>query len=61
MPITLKHGVNIGIVFVVDGFMRKELSTRESNFLIITLKKCMQLLEFARERGFHDRWTLMNS
>jgi hypothetical protein len=60
-PITSKHGVNIGIVFVVDGFMRKELSTRESNFLTTTSKKCMQLLEFARERGFHDRWTLMNS
>ncbi|KAH6857582.1 hypothetical protein B0T12DRAFT_393817 [Alternaria alternata] len=28
-PITSEHGVNIGIVSVVDGSMRKELSARE--------------------------------
>jgi len=60
-PITSKHGVNIGIVFVVDGSLRKELSARESNFLTATSKKCMQLLEFAREREYYDRWALMNS
>jgi hypothetical protein len=54
-PITLKRSANISIMFIVNGFMRKELSTRESNFLITTLKKCMQLLEFTRERGFYDR------
>jgi hypothetical protein len=60
-PITSRHGVNIGIVFVVDGSLRKELSARESNFLTTTSKKCMQLLEFAREREYCDRWALMNS
>jgi hypothetical protein len=60
-PITSKHGVNIGIVFVVDGSLRKELSAIESNFLTTILKKCMQLLEFAREREYCDRWALINS
>jgi GAF domain-containing protein len=54
-PITSEHGVNIGIVSVVDGSMRKELSAREGNFLTTTLKQCMQLLEFAREREYYDR------
>jgi hypothetical protein len=60
-PITSKHGVNIGIVFLVDDSKRKELSAREGNFLIATAQKCMQLLEFAREKGHRDRWTLLNS
>ncbi|KAL5373440.1 hypothetical protein PMIN02_012435 [Paraphaeosphaeria minitans] len=60
-PIISKHGINIGIVFVVDRSIRKELSSRESHFLTSAAKKCMQLLEFARERDFGDRLTLVNS
>ncbi|KAH7064201.1 hypothetical protein BKA63DRAFT_497034 [Paraphoma chrysanthemicola] len=60
-PITSRHGVNVGIVFVVDDLMRKGLAARECKFLTTTSRKCMQLLEFAREGGLRDRWTLMNS
>ncbi|KAH7072589.1 hypothetical protein FB567DRAFT_612160 [Paraphoma chrysanthemicola] len=59
-PITSRHGINVGIVFVVDGLTRKGLAAKESKLLTTTSKKCMQLLEFARERGLRDRWTLMS-
>jgi hypothetical protein len=57
-PITSpKTGLNIGAVFVVDNESnRSRISASEASSLTKTAKKCMDLLEFAREREFHKRW-----
>ena len=57
VPLTSKNGHNIGAVCVVNRTERPPLSTSEADFLADTARKCMDLLELARERGFHHRWT----
>jgi hypothetical protein len=59
VPLTSKNGHNIGALCVVNRTERPPLSTIEADFLVDTARRCMNLLEFARERGFHDRWTAM--
>ena len=57
VPLTSKNGHNVGAVCVVNRTERPPLSTSEADFLADTARKCMDLLELERERGFHHRWT----
>ena len=59
VPLTSKNGHNIGAVCVVNRTERPPLSTFEADFLADTARRCMNLLELARERDFHNRWTAM--
>ena len=57
VPLTSKNGHNIGAICVVHRTERPPLSASEACFLSDTARRCMNLLELARERGFHNRWT----
>lgn len=59
VPLTSKNGHNIGAICVVNRTERPPLSTHEAAFLADTARRCMDLLELARERGFHSRWSVM--
>lgn len=57
VPLTSKNGHNIGTIGVVDPTEKPPLATPEVDFLTDTARKCTILLESARERGSHSRWT----
>ncbi|XPS70017.1 hypothetical protein M3J09_002263 [Ascochyta lentis] len=57
VPITSQNAHNIGAVCVVTRTERPPLSTFEASFLVETARRCMILLEIARERTFHNRWS----
>ncbi|KAF2627452.1 hypothetical protein BU25DRAFT_458778 [Macroventuria anomochaeta] len=59
VPMTSKNGHNIGAICVVNRTERPPLSTSEAGFLADTARRCMDLLELARERGFYNRCTAM--
>jgi hypothetical protein len=56
VPLTSKNGHNIGAVCVVDRTERPSLSAAEAGFLVDIARKCMDLLDLAREHDFHNRW-----
>lgn len=56
-PITSNKGQHIGAFFVVDNTKRTQISAAEAKHLTTTAKKCINLLDFAHERRFHDRWS----
>ncbi|KAF2868757.1 hypothetical protein BDV95DRAFT_122460 [Massariosphaeria phaeospora] len=55
-PMVSAIGQNIGTLFVLDNSGRNQLSASETGYLVRTADKCKALLEFARERQFHERW-----
>lgn len=57
VPLTSKNGHNIGAICVVDRTERPPLSAFEADFLTDSARRCMTLLDLARERAFHTRWT----
>lgn len=59
VPLTSQNGHNIGAICVFDPKERPALAVHEIEFLNDTARRCMDLLELARERGFHNRWTAM--
>ena len=59
VSLTSQNGHNIGAICVVDPNERPPLAAPEIGFLNDTARRCMNLLELARERGFHNRWTAM--
>lgn len=59
VPLTSKNGHNIGAICVVDRCERPPLSASEARFLSESARRYIDLLEAARERGFHNGWTAM--
>ncbi|KAF2126230.1 hypothetical protein P153DRAFT_399682 [Dothidotthia symphoricarpi CBS 119687] len=56
-PIVSKKNQHVGTFFVVDNSGRTQLSAAETKHLTTAARKCISLLDFARERGFHNRWS----
>ncbi|KAF1924201.1 uncharacterized protein M421DRAFT_296916 [Didymella exigua CBS 183.55] len=59
VPLTTEDGHNIGAIWVADPDERPPLAASEVEFLTNTVRRCVNLLELARERNFHDKWTAM--
>lgn len=59
VPLTSASGQRIGVICVFDRTNRPPLSTSEVSLLVETAQKCGKLLELARERNFHKRWTVV--
>lgn len=59
IPLTSQNGHNIGAICVIDSNERPPLAAHEIELLTDTARRCMNLLELARERGWHNRWTAM--
>ncbi|KAK7178257.1 sensor histidine kinase response regulator (hsp90-like protein) [Paraphaeosphaeria sporulosa] len=57
VPLTSKNGYNIGAICVVNRTERPPLSASEAVILADSARRCMDILEVARERGLYNRWT----
>ncbi|KAF2016214.1 hypothetical protein BU24DRAFT_462395 [Aaosphaeria arxii CBS 175.79] len=55
-PILTKHGIGIGVVFLVDGCERKKLRIVEIKALEEVASRCIELMDLTREKCFHERW-----
>jgi hypothetical protein len=59
VPLITRGDHAIGALFVVNTTECLPLSTSEEELLKDTAKKCLQVLDQAREQSFHNRWTSM--
>ncbi|KAJ4990847.1 sensor histidine kinase response [Stagonosporopsis vannaccii] len=57
LPLASKNGEKIGAICMLDRAGRPPLSTVEIDILKDTERRCSELLELARERGYHKRWS----
>ncbi|KAK7177459.1 sensor histidine kinase response regulator (hsp90-like protein) [Paraphaeosphaeria sporulosa] len=57
VPLTSKNGYNIGAICVVNRTERPPLSASEADILSDSARRCVDILDVARERGLYNRWT----
>ncbi|KAF2205061.1 hypothetical protein GQ43DRAFT_460273 [Delitschia confertaspora ATCC 74209] len=60
VPIVTSLGIDIGYLAVIDGGNHGGLNTAQINYLASLPRKCMKLLESAREKHLRERWLKMN-
>lgn len=59
VPLTSRSGHNIGTVCVVCKSERQPLSTGEAEILANMARRCMDVLDLARERKNSSRWSAL--